>query len=426
MTNSNSSHDPTTAAGDELDRLLVAASPRRRRLLVVAVSLCVVLVAASLVLGERRTRGPALRTEPIEQSDLTATVSATGQLAPTHQVDVGSELSGTITEILVDSNDTVRAGQVLARLDTSTLEREIERARAALQVAEARLAEARTTAEEAATEAARYERIASAPGDGLLSQSELDAVRAASQRAHAAAESAAASVREAAAALRAKESDLAKTVIRSPIDGLVLERGVEPGQTVAAALQAPVLFTIAEDLSRMELTVDVAEADVGVVTQGQRAHFTVDAWPGEQFEAVVHKVSFGSRTVANVVSYAAELEVANDALRLRPGMTATATIEVAHRDDALVVPNAALRFNPPVAEARRGGFSVLPRPPSMPRRADADTAPGVWVERAGAMERVAVEPGLSDGRRTEVVSGALRAGERVVLEVLRDVEGGGA
>jgi HlyD family secretion protein len=200
----------------------------------------------------------------------------------------------------------------------------------------------------------------------------------------------------------------------------VLERRIEPGQTVAASFQAPVLFTIGQDLSRMDLTVYVSEADVGQVEAGQTASFTVDAWPESVFEAVVRKVSFGSQTVENVVSYEAELEVGNEDLKLRPGMTATASIQVAERRDALVVSNAALRFRPPAPKKSSFRFSILPTPPDL-GRSDAgadDTA--VHVLRDGVLTRVAVEAGLSDGQWTEVIGPDLGEGDEVVVEILED------
>jgi HlyD family secretion protein len=227
-----------------------------------------------------------------------------------------------------------------------------------------------------------------------------------------------ADVAESRAAVLANEIDLEKSVIRSPIDGVVLDCRVDPGQTVAASFQAPVLFTIGQDLSRMNLTVYVSEADVGRVTEGQTATFTVDAWPESEFEAVVRKVSFGSQTIQNVVSYVTELEVANDNLKLRPGMTATATIRIAERESVLVVSNAALRFRVPARKESSGAFSLLPVHPNLGRSEAPTDGDAVFVLREGALARVAVDAGLSDGRWTEVFASDLNEGDAVVVGLL--------
>lgn len=405
----------------ELDAVLAAAPrPRRRWVWSLAALGILVLAAAVFVLaGSRRSSG-RFRTEPVVRGDLTAVVSATGRLEPTNQVDVGSELSGTVTQVLADTNDTVEAGQVLARLDTTKVEQQADRSRAALESARARSAESRATREEAAANLARYEELARLSAGKMPSRTELDAFRAAKNRADAAWVGAEAAVAEAIATLRANETDLSKSVIRAPIEGIVLDRSIEPGQTVAASFQAPVLFTIAQSLEQMDLIVNVAEADVGSVKVGLRATFAVDAWPDRTFDAVVRKVKFSSTTVENVVSYQAELHVNNENLELRPGMTATAEIRVAERRSVLTIAAAALRFRPPMESApRRRGFSLLPRPPQGQMRQGQEGDSAVWVLREDLLERVPVTTGLTDGNRIEITSGALAEGDRVVLEVVQ-------
>lgn len=370
-------------------------------------------------------------TRPVTRGDLTVTVSATGALEPMTTVDVGIEVSGTVTSVEVDYNDTVETDQALARLDTSKLDAQLLQSEAALASARAKLELARATVREAEAQMARLEEVQRASGGKLPSKLELEAQEATMERAHADEAAAKAAVAQAEATRDAYRSDLAKSVVRSPINGIVLERAVEPGQTVAASFQSPVLFTLAEDLSQMELQVDVDEADVGMVAAGQSAVFTVDAFPDDSFPATVTKVRYGSETVEGVVTYMAELEVDNTDLRLRPGMTATASITVQERRDALLVPNAALRFSPPQAEAEReegGGDrsllgSIMPRPPAqeeIPREEPATNggAQSVYVLAEGRLSPVTVTRGLTDGQLTEVLEGPLEEGMALVTEQL--------
>jgi HlyD family secretion protein len=402
---------------------LLAGAAAPRRVLPWAAGAAVLLVVGGVWLWRSGNddRPPAWTTVPIVRGPLTVTVTATGTLEPTNQVEVGSELSGTIARVRVDTNDRVRRGQVLAELDTRKLGQQTERTRATLRAAEARVSLARATLTEADANLRRLDGLFAKSGGTLPSAADLDAARAAEARARADLDGAKAAVAEADAALRANENDLAKGAIRAPIDGVVLTRTVEPGQTVAASFQAPVLFTLAEDLRRMTLKVDVAEADVAQVSAGQAATFTVDAWPGRRFDARVTKVQYGSKVIDNVVSYPTELAVANDDLGLRPGMTATADLRVADRRDVLLVPNAALRFVPASGAAeRRRGFSLVPQ---MPRRqtaqrngAGADGTRQLWILREGRPQPLAVRAGPSDGRLTEVSGDGVRAGLEVITE----------
>ena len=409
---------PTEAAlhPEEIDRFLDTTPRRRWGWWIVAV-LASAGLAAVLLARTGGPAGPGFETVEIERRDLVATVSATGNLEPTHKVDVGCEISGTVAEVRVDSNDRVEQGQILAVIDTTKLEQQTDRLRATLLSAQAQLSQATATQAETTADLERFEEVSRLSQGKVPSKIELDAARAAKLRADAAVEVAQAQVEEARASVLVNETDLSKSVIRSPIDGIVLERAVEPGQTLAASFQAPVLFTIGRDLSQMDLTVFVSEADVSKVEPGQSASFTVDAWPGTEFEAVVQKISFGSQTIQNVVSYQAELEVANEALKLRPGMTATATIRVAERRGVLVVSNAALRFQPPGTRENTGGFSFLPRPPEQ-ARSDSPGEPGLYVVREGSLARVPVATGLTDGRSTEVRATELTEGDEVVVEIL--------
>lgn len=397
----------------------------RRRWIVAVVALVVAAIVAFLVLrpGDR-SPGPRYETEPVTTGKLVVKVSATGNLQPTNKVDVSSELSGIVSEVLVDENDHVKKGQVLARLDLSKLEDAVTKSRATLDASDAQVLQAQATAEEARAQLTRFKQVAELSGGKVPSRSEMATAEANLKRAEASEASARASVTQARANLKSDATNLRKASIRSPIDGVVLTRKIEPGQTVAAALQAPVLFTLAEDLSKMKLQVDVDEADVGQVRVGQEATFTVDAWPGRRYTGVITRVGYGSQTKDNVVSYPAILAVVNDDLSLRPGMTGTADIVTVTRENALLVPNAALRFSPAVAAATPAGASggvvgkLMPRPPSQPPKASAPAsgAPKVWVLRDGQAAPVDLETGATNGQMTEVLGGTLAAGAQVITE----------
>ncbi len=390
--------------------------------------LVVVLLAAGLLYlglrGKEAAKLPQYQTEPAAVGTLVVKVSATGNLQPTNQVDVGSELSGIVDKVYVDDNDQVKKGQVLARLDLAKLRDAVTKSQANLTAAEAQVLQAQATVTETRAALARMVRVAELSGGKVPSKSEMDTAEANLKRAEANEASTRASVAQAQAGLQSDRTNLAKADIRSPIDGVVLTRKVEPGQTVAASFQAPVLFTLAEDLTRMELQVDVDEADVGRVKAGQTASFSVDAWPGRHYAAVITRVSYGSKVENGVVSYQTMLEVHNDDLSLRPGMTGTAEITTLTRANALLVPNAALRFAPETTAAapKKNGSvlsAMMPRPPAQKPRAQAVGADGksqVWVLRDGQAVPVEVEAGASDGKLTEIVGGALKAGMAVITE----------
>ena len=418
------------AQGTALQRLLETHSTGRstRRWLWLAATLAVVAgLGLFLLRSEDKTAGPRFKTEPVVTDTLVVTVSATGNLQPTNQVDVGSELSGIIDQVFVDVNDQVKKGQILARLDLSKLEDSVARSRANLASANAQVLQARATVAQSRADLARLREVARLSGGKVPSAGEMDSADADFKRAEADEAKARAAVSQVQADLQSDETNLRKASIRSPIDGVVLAREVDPGQTVAASFQAPVLFTLAEDLAKMELQVDVDEADVGQVREGQNATFTVDAWPGRRFEAVITRVSFGSQEKDSVISYLTELEVSNNDLSLRPGMTGTAEITTLVRENALLVPNAALRFTPPESgtEQKKSGGSLLgalmPRPPqqtgSQAKAANA-SAPRVWVLRDGQPVPLEVRTGATNGRMTEIVGENLKAGMEVVTETL--------
>lgn len=367
----------------------------------------------------------ATRTEyttvPASRGDLIVTVAAAGSLEPVNQVEIGSELSGTVRSVAVDYNDHVKAGQVLARLDTAKLDADVSHAQAALKAAQANLVQAEATVTETK---GNLDRAASLFASKYQSSKELQATQAAYDRAVAARDGAAASVDLAKADLNADNTQRAKADITSPISGVVLERNVEPGQTVAATLQAPVLFIIAEDLSKMELLVDIDEADAAQVHEGAAANFVVEAYPDRNFSAKVTQLRYAPKTTSGVVTYEAVLAVDNSDLALRPGMTATATIVAEKVDNALRVPNAALRYSPNgEAPSRqfRGPFSFLFSRGNQDRaRPVAAAIPEgqrrIFELKDGKPVAVLISPGVSDGTWTEVVAGDIDEGTPVITD----------
>lgn len=417
---------PTTSSA--VEQLLGTDRPpsgwRRPLWWILALVLLALAAGAYLWSGRQASKAqPSYVTEAVGRGDITLTVSANGTVQPTRSVNIGSELSGTVRSVRVDVNDRVSQGQVLVELDTAKLSDQVARSRAALAAAQAQLAEATATLKESQASLARLEEVARLSGGKVPSAAELDAGRAALGRAQASEDSARAAITQARAALSTDETNLAKASIRSPIDGVVLARTVEPGNAVAASLQAVTLLTIAEDLRRMRVEVSVDEADVGAVRVGQAARFSVSAYPARQYPAEVTRVAFGPTKTDNVITYTTYLDVANDDLSLRPGMTAAASIVATERKGVLLVPNTALRFTPLAGNGNGAGgvmSMMLPRPPAGSRKtARADSKAGakkVWVLRAGQPVAVAVSAGISDGRMTEIVEGELKEGDLVITD----------
>ena len=368
------------------------------------------------------------RTQNTRLGDLSISVTATGQLQPTNTVDVGSEVSGIIDTVLVNYNDPVKVGQVLARINTEKLDAQVKQDKASLETARAKVEDAKVTLEETESE---YKRIVAArerSGGQSPSQHDLDTAKAAYGRAKVAVTSTSAAVTQATAILAMDETNVAKAVIKSPVDGVVLARKVEPGQTLAAAFSTPTMFTLAEDLGRMKLQVNIDEADVGQVRAGQKVLFTVDAFPGRRFPGVITQLRYQSTTTNNVVTYLAEISVDNREMLLRPGMTATAEITVKSVKNALLVPNVALRFTPsansgPQADERSWFRKLMPGPPPMPSRT-AEAEPETGVERVYVLRDqqptpVEVKSGSTNGKVTEIVSGAIAAGVPLVIETMK-------
>jgi len=393
---------------------------------------------AYLIVGRDSTDEANFATAPVQRGDLRVTVAATGNLQPTNEVEVGSELSGLITAVLVDNNDQVQQGQVLARLDTSRLQDTIVQGQASLQAALAGVAQAEATAGQARAALARLEEVRVLSNGKVPSAAELDTARAEHARAVAGVRTASAAVAQARAQLSSDQTQFAKATIRSPVTGVVLSRQVDPGQTVAASFNAPVLFLIAEDLGRMRLEVKVDEADVGQVKAGQEATFQVDAFPGRTFPARVERVDVGanaggsttsstaSSSANTVVSYMAVLAVDNADGTLRPGMTATAEIVTSEKRGVLLVSNAALRFSPDAAASsgERSGVTkvLLPGPPrgtAGGQKREVGIGRGslqrVYVLGAdGLPQALGVKTGDTNGTLTEVTGDSLSEGALVI------------
>ena len=410
----------------DIARILELGAPAaaRRRIWRWGAAAAILLAAGAVISILLPNHGgePRYQTAKVSRGNLTVMVTATGTVQPTNQVDVGSELSGIVKTVEADFNDTVKVGKVLARLDTTRLEAQVLQSEAALRAAEAHVREAAANEDEMRRKLARAKDLAN---QKFVSEEALVSAQASADRAAATLQSARSQVAQARATLAVDRTNLAKAVIRSPIDGTVLSRKVEPGQTVAATLQAPVLFTLAEDLTKMELHVDVDEADVGQVKAGQPATFTVDAYPGRAFPSQVIEVRNAAKTVSGVVTYETVLAADNAELLLRPGMTGTANITVNQLQDVVLVPNAALRFTPPVAPAARSFVSRLlpipPRstPPNVGQAAADRRHQQVWTLQDGAPVAVPVIIGATDGRMTQIVGGEVQPGLEVLTDTLQ-------
>lgn len=438
---STTSTSAKTAPAD-LGALLGGDRPRRwwQRTTVWLAATALVMVGGGLYVWQSRqtaSAAPTYVTEEVRRGNLTLSVAANGTINPTRTVTIGSELSGTVRNVLVDVNDKVKKGQVLVELDTAKLEAQVLRSRASLASAQAKLAQALATTKESEAGYARLQEVARLSGGKVPSATELDAGRATLDRAKADEASARASVDDAKAALSTDETSLSKASIRSPINGVVLTRSVEPGNAVAASLQAVTLFTVVEDLTRLRLDVSVDEADVGSLKLGQKASFTVSAYPSRRYPAEVTRVSFGSTKTDNVVTYTTWLDVDNTDLSLRPGMTAAATITSTERNDVLLVPNTALRFTPAQAGGEAAGkpaggnrgivSQLMPGPPrNAPsvRKPSADSVQRegagqtrqIWLLKDGVPQPMAVKVGISDGRMTEVNAEGLAPGAKVITD----------
>ncbi|MCP3099190.1 efflux RND transporter periplasmic adaptor subunit [Myxococcus sp. K15C18031901] len=371
----------------------------------------VVVAGVWAVRARSRPEDPAaaFQTARVEPRRITSKVTATGTLSALVTVQVGSQVSGRILELNVDFNSPVKKGQVIARIDPQLFQAAVERARANLVAARANVTKARVEAENARKQA---ERSRALRDKQFIAQADLDTAEATAESARAQVSAAEGQLAQAQAAVSEADVNLRYTTIVSPTDGIVISRSVDVGQTVAASLQAPTLFTIAEDLRKMQVNTSVAEADVGRLQDGMRATFTVDAWPGERFHGTIRQIRNAATTVQNVVTYDAIIDVANPDLKLKPGMTANVTIVTAQKDDVLAVPNAALRFKPAVPEGAPPPGGAPGARPAPPVEDGSRTLYVLRQEHPGPVP-ARVHTGLTDGSYTEV-TGEVSEGDTVV------------
>jgi len=353
--------------------------------------------------------GSEFVTVKLARGDITKTVSATGTVEPLVKVVIGSQVSGQIMKWFTDFNAPVTAGMIMAELDPQRFVSARDQALADLAIAKAGEEEARVRHKDLERERDRIVRLRATQ---TASENEQLVAQAAADAAHAAWMGAKARVESAEALLRAVEVDLDRTTIRAPMDGVVISRDIDVGQTVAASLQAPTLFTIANDLSNMQVNANVSEADIGLIKEGMSSSFTVDAYPTRTFHGTISQIRYNATVLDSVVTYVTLIQVKNEDLALRPGMTANVTFEVAKAEDVVKLPNAALRFNP-----------APPQPNQPPVSTQKSTGPTIYRLVNGRPKAVSVKIGLSDGTSTELVQGEIREGDEVVTD--RDWTAGG-
>jgi HlyD family secretion protein len=387
-----------------------------------------ILVLTVLALGavgvtkyvrSREAPKPKYQTAVVDRGRIASRVTATGISSALVTVLVGTQVSGRIETIKVDFNSPVKKGQVIATIEASLFKAAVEQANANYLAAKADVDKSEAQAMDADRQYARAKALGE---EKLVAVSEIDTAEANARVAKAQIAASKAGVQQAAAALHQSEVNLRYTTILSPIDGVVISRAVDVGQTVAASLQTPTLFTIAQDLTKMQVDTSVAEGDVGKVQPGMKVTFTVDAYPGQRFDGKVRQVRDAATTVQNVVTYDAVIDVDNEKRMLKPGMTATVTFTPAERNDVIRLPNAALRYRPDTTATASSAAAGAVASPASPRHAGRPLPQGnqrrVYVLRGLDAAPVDVEIGLTDGSVTEVVSGPLKEGDKVVTESL--------
>lgn len=415
--------DNLAPPGGNLKQQIFSATPQtshRKRWLVLAVTILIALLVTWFFLKNDalNSNTSQYQTMPVTQGNLTIEVNATGTLQPLDKVEMSSETSGTVKTVFVEENDLVKAGQVLLALDTKTLAAQVQQAQANIKMAHAKIRQSEISLAERELS---YHRNIKLQPKHLIADEDLNTLKSAYLRAEADLQSSQANLLQLEASLALQLDKLSKATILSPFDGVVLSREIDPGQTVLASLQAPVLFTLARNLTQMELMLDIDEADIGSVIKGQSASFTVDAFPNDAFDAIITKVHLASQTIEGVVTYQARLSVDNSQGLLRPGMTSTADITVARVTRALLVPNSALRFDPPVINQKASNNFVsqlLPRRPRSSKKSSTKlNQPHVWILENKHPKLIEVAVGQTDGLYTEILSGVTDT-DVVIVDVL--------
>jgi len=377
---------------------------KKKKIIYIILIICIALIASFFTL-RGGNKGPQYRTEKVTRQDIRSMVTATGAMNAVIMVNVGTQVSGTIKELYADFNSPVKKGQVLALIDPATFQAQVDQARANLAMAKAQ----EERAEASLLEAKRaLERSITLYQRNYIARSDLDTAETNEQGARAQVSSAKAQIMQARASLKFAEQNLQYTRIISPVDGVVISRDVDIGQTVAASFQTPTLFSIAQDLTKMQIDTSVDEADIGKVTEGQKVEFTIDAYPEETFTGAVSVIRNAPITVQNVVTYNVVITVANPEGKLKPGMTANVSIILEEKKDVLSLPNAALRFRPADKKSEE-----------MRKMKDV----GVWIMDKNEPKRIGINTGSSDGRYTEIVSGPLTENQEVIVESMSNRSG---
>jgi HlyD family secretion protein len=389
-----------------------------KRMVIIAV--LVLLLAGGGFFGYRtyfnQDKSPKYKTEAISKGSITSQVVATGTVNPVTLVQVGSQVSGTILKLFVDFNSVVREGQVIAQIDPALFQAKVDQTEADLKNARAVLENQKVALTDTQRTLARYKTLFK---DDLVAQNDLDQAQVKYDQAVASVKTAEAQIGSAKANLASARTNLDYATIRSPVNGTVVNRNVDVGQTVAASLQAPTLFTIAQDLTNMQVDTNVDEADIGRMKTGQTATFTVDSYPGETFTAKVFQVRNAPTTVQNVVTYDVVLRVSNLDLKLKPGMTANVSVLIEEKDGILRVPNTALRFKMPLPPSKTGSIDEL--------RKKWKGWSMLWIFEPEKKPRPTfIKPGISDGKYTEIARGRLKEGDLVITETQTDKEKKGA
>lgn len=375
---------------------------------IVILFVVVILVGVGLyVVLIDKDKSPQFKTEKVTKGSISASVTATGTLSAVTTVAVGTQVSGTIKEIYVDYNSPVKKGQLIALIDPDTFQAQVNQARANLNLARANLIKAEVSLQDAERNFKRYKLLIEKE---LIARSEFDTAQTTLDSAKAQVEASRAQVNQAEASLNVAEINLTHTRIISPVDGVVISRNVDVGQTVAASFQTPTLFSIAKDLTKMQVVSSIVEADIGMVKKGQSVEFTVDAYREHVFKGKISEVRIAPITVQNVVTYEVIILVDNQEHKLKPGMTANVSIIVDSKDDVLKIPNSALRFRMPEAGQQQKAQ------PQKEQRGKSGTS--VWVIKDGKPKRTGIKIGISDGQYTEVVSGDIKEGDEVITDAI--------